>query len=154
MNGPWHYLDVCRGRYLCELHGGFCDSSDNYQSECPLCRKLCNSSEDFKISCATWTRNPVDRGLQIMRNLQNRSARNAAIVGGISSTLTVVAVLSGDAGNLISSVADNLFFLFLVSCAIVALLISAGLFLFSMSHMAVIDEKSLWRSLLKAGNSM
>jgi len=89
-----------------------------------------------------------------MRNLQNRSARNAAIVGGISSTLTVVAVLSGDAGNLISSVADNLFFLFLVSCAIVALLISAGLFLFSMSHMPVIDEKSLWRSLLKAGNSM
>lgn len=70
-----HYLLVNRGKYLCSDHGAFCDSSDGYLKECPLC---CSDSKTLK-----WKPNNVDRVLQLINGLQGRSKRNLAIVSGL-----------------------------------------------------------------------
>ncbi len=79
----WHYLDVNRGRYLCLKHGGFCDSSDNYTTKCPICNK-----GDKK----NWQINPVDVSLQIVRNLQNRSMKRFYIIYGVTGFLGLFSI--------------------------------------------------------------
>ncbi len=79
----WHYLKVNRGRYLCLKHGGFCDSSDNYTTKCPICNK-----GDKK----NWQINPVDVSLQIVRNLQNRSAKRFYIIYGVTGFLGLFSI--------------------------------------------------------------
>ncbi len=83
----WHYLEVNRGRYLCSEHGGFCDSSDNYAGTCPICLKKGEKSDLEK-----WSANKVDRGLQVVRNLQNRSKALLGFASGLFGVFGVSVV--------------------------------------------------------------
>ena len=83
----WHYLQVNRGRYLCLMHGGFCDSSDGYTKECPICNK-----GDKK----NWQLNPVDVSLQIVRNLQGRSMKRISIISGATGLFGVFSFFERD----------------------------------------------------------
>lgn len=132
-NTLWGYLDVCRGRYLCTEHGSFCDSSDDYQSSCPRCPDT-GSGADVKGS-AEVRNNPLDRGLQIMRNLQSRSARYASIIGGVFASMAALAVIFHEAKDLSALAMSNSWFV--IVCAVVFLfsLISLCFFLASMAHM-------------------
>ncbi len=78
----WHYLEVNRGRYLCSKHGSFCDSSDNYTRECPICGEC----KDFLGL------NHLDRVLQIIRNIQSRSMKRFYILYGVTGFLGVFSV--------------------------------------------------------------
>ncbi|NOR64176.1 MAG: hypothetical protein GQ535_17025 [Rhodobacteraceae bacterium] len=122
----WHYLDVCRGRILCLEHGAFCDSSDDYQAKCPLCSEP--SPED-------WINNPVDRGLQIMRNLQNRSSRNASIVAGLFAAISALLIFGPGETTFLEVAFGNSIFAFVGIVAMIMGMIAIGFFLFSMSHM-------------------
>ncbi len=125
----WHYLEINRGRYICKEHGSFCDSSDQYVHSCPLCAS--GKSKEFSF-------NPIDRGLQIMRNLQNRSARNASIVAGLFAAMSAMLVFgSSDGGVFINSVFSKF-----IAGSMVFGLIALGLFLFSMSHMPTIQKRN------------
>lgn len=136
---PWPYLEICRGRFLCEEHGGFCDSSDNYSRKCPLC---CKSEECDLKEKVEWVANPVDRGLQIMRNLQNRSARNASIVAGLFGLLSAIFLLNGGDTKLLGQAFQESAILKVLLGAAIPALLSLGLFLFSMSHMPTIDKNA------------
>ena len=125
----WHYLEINRGRYICEEHGSFCDSSDQYALCCPLCPS--DKSEKFSF-------NPIDRGLQIMRNLQDRSARNASIVAGLFAAMSAMLVFgSSDEGAFINSSFSKF-----IAGSMVFGLIALALFLFSMSHMPTIQKRN------------
>ena len=126
----WHYLNVNRGRYLCLKHGGFCDSSDNYTTKCPICNK-----GDKK----NWQINPVDVSLQIVRNLQNRSAKRFYLIYGTTGFLGLLLFFkeytrSADLPNL-----DCISVVFLV--LFISLFFLAFIFyLLSMGHVKVTDS--------------
>jgi len=89
-----HYSDICRGRYLCAEHGGFCDGADDYVNHCPLCGP---EGADKKI----WTVNRADRLLHLVNGLQKRSARNASLIsliGGGFGALSLLLRFTEDAG--------------------------------------------------------
>ncbi len=86
----WHYLEVNRGRYLCVRHGGFCDSSDGYTKECPLCNEAQKKSKNWQV-------NPIDRVLQVMKNLQSRSTRIISITSGATGLFGLVSIFKKDA---------------------------------------------------------
>ncbi len=88
----WHYLEVNRGRYLCSRHGGFCDSSDGYSKVCPLCGDDCKGSVDKN----NWQVNPIDRVLQVMKNLQSRSIRIIQILSGVTGFLGLLSIFKED----------------------------------------------------------
>ncbi len=123
----WHYLEVCRGRLLCPEHGGYCDSSDAHADKCPLCL------EEGSLSSVI---NPIDRGLQIMKNLQNRSARNAAIVSGVIGALSVLFVFGGTELTSIGLAIAILPIRIAVVCGFLCI----GLFLSSMAHMPITES--------------
>jgi len=142
----FNYLEINRGRYLCPAHGGFCDSSDNYLNKCPLCQ-FKNEAEPCQI-------NKVDRLLQVINGLQNRSKRNvallASLIGGIGA-LRLAAEIGGGFSDFAASAYAKLF----AYLAVVVLLISLALYGASMAHIrttntAAIMNKSLseWESYL------
>jgi hypothetical protein len=131
----WEYLDVCRGRYLCPAHGSFCDSSDAYQNYCPRCQKDC------ELMRARFENNPVDRGLQIMRNLQNRSARYASILAGLFASIAAIAILLAERDLSSGTVLNNYYFQGVCLISVATGLSSLGLFLWSMGHMPTIGSK-------------
>ncbi len=142
-DNEWHYLKICRGRFICSEHGAFCDSSDNYVYRCILCDKL------EAGTAIDWTNNSVDRGLQIMRNLQNRSARNAAIVAGLFGILSVFLILNQDNTELVQEFASRPILAISIVLGIVLGLVSLGFFLSSMAHMPTIHREG-WLGLGKA----
>ncbi len=138
-NKLWGYLDVCRGRYLCSEHGSFCDSSDNYQVTCPRC---CINANPYKKTAAKVRNNPLDRGLQIMRNLQGRSGRYASIIAGLFASIAALAVISQNADGTSSLQSLNQNFLYVCVAAFAIGLVSLALFIASMAHMPTLDAKT------------
>ncbi|MFC7702961.1 hypothetical protein ACFQXB_01985 [Plastorhodobacter daqingensis] len=126
-----HYLLVNRGRYLCFMHGGFCDSSDNYSAKCPLCDGV--GSESIK------TPNFVDRALQILKNTQSRSARSAATVTALFGILSGVSLLS-ERGLIVAFRLDSPTFYIPALLALCLLLAAIAAFMASMRHMPVTKE--------------
>ncbi len=72
----WHYLEINRGRYLCLEHGSFCSDFDNYAKKCPY--NNCKNAMEI---------NNVDRTLQIIRGLQERSLNRFSILYGVIGAL-------------------------------------------------------------------
>ncbi len=127
---PWHYLKVNRGRYLCLEHGGFCDSSDGYSKVCPLCGDDCKGSVDKN----NWQVNPIDRVLQVMKNLQSRSIRIIQILSGVTGLFGLFSFFQREdiAGEL--KKLDWCSFIIL-AIFIILFLISFIFYLLSMPHM-------------------
>ncbi|MBL4807875.1 MAG: hypothetical protein JKY31_11425 [Rhodobacteraceae bacterium] len=102
----FHYSDVCRGRYLCEDHGGFCDGADNYIKSCPIC-------EHSEGTEAKWYTNRVDRLLHLVNGLQKRSQRNASLttltLGGFGALTLVTKISASEFGLARSGTASLLF---------------------------------------------
>ena len=130
----WNYLEVNRGRYLCFEHGSFCDSSDGYLKACPLC------PED---RTAIWAENPVDRALQVINNLQNRSKRNAALAsvisGGLAGLGLIAKLFPENEGQELFSQG---FFVFAVG----SLLVAIACYAFSMRHVPIVDQQGRYRN--------
>ncbi len=130
----WHYLEVNRGRYLCSKHGGFCDSSDGYAKECPLCKE----SENYKKN---WRVNPIDRVLQVMKNLQSRSIRIIQILSGVTGLFGLFSFFQSEdiAGELKKL---DWFSLIILAIFIILFLISFIFYLLSMPHMKTTNLKN------------
>ncbi len=130
----WHYLDVNRGRYLCLEHGSFCDSSDDYAKECPLCDG--NHKTYWKI-------NHLDRVLQIIRNIQKRSMNRFSILSGIVAALGLFSLFSNNTATAITTAinASSGFLLFFASICFFASFIC---YLASMAHVRVTDGNSFF----------
>ncbi len=132
-NKKWHYLDVNRGRYLCSEHGGFCDSSDGYAMNCPLCKELERDKENWRV-------NHIDRVLQVMKNLQTRSIRIIQILSGATGLLGLFSILKKDALSAyfltLGSFSTKLLILFIIS-----FLFSFVLYFLSIAHMKTTEVK-------------
>jgi hypothetical protein len=126
------YLELNRGRYLCPDHGGFCDSVDNYQVKCPLCGTM----DPLKH----WQINKVDRLLQVVNGLQNRSKRNvallASLIGGIG-LLRLASALGNSDGSLLTSDWAKALTFFAVAC----LLLSLSMYGASMPHIRTMQKQ-------------
>ena len=128
----WHYLDVNRGRYLCLEHGSFCDSSDDYAKECPLCDG--NHKTYWKI-------NHLDRVLQIIRNIQKRSMNRFSILSGIVAALGLFSLFSNNTATAISK-AIELSSGILLLLAGICFFLAFIFYLASMAHVKVTDGNS------------
>ncbi len=130
MKDEWHYLEISRGRYLCEMHGGFCDSCDGHHPECQLCEPK---------KRASWSVNNVDRGLQIVRGLQGRSQRSLTVVTSALGALGVISILGEEH---IRSFFANLPGCLQVTMGLSVLLVVASVicYLLSMAHMPVTNS--------------
>lgn len=97
----YNYLEVNNGRYLCNLHGSFFGDLDQHSKGCPIC---CAS----KDTVGKWEFNPVDRGLNVVRNLQRRSRDILKMETGVlgflgASAFAKKAFLEADLKLLLSS---------------------------------------------------
>lgn len=132
------YVEVNRGRYLCTKHGAYCDSSDNYLTRCPLCKDEKESS---------YYPNKIDRLLQIVNGLQNRSKRNltllASLIGGMS-ILRLVASLEATG----SSININPLTITIAYLSVAILLLSLALYSASMAHIKTVRDGQLQRMTL------
>lgn len=129
----YHYLEVCRGRYLCVTHGGFCDSSDGYAAKCPLC-EVAESAE--------WRVNPIDRALQILGNLQSRSARNLKLVtGGLAALIALKTLVEAIDGEW-SAPGQTLGFV------IILILVAIASYMVSLAHMKTVQNGRFGRKCL------
>ncbi len=99
-NKKWHYLKVNRGRYLCLEHGSFCDNCDGYVKKCPLCE---SSKEDKK----NWQINPVNRALEIIRGLQQRSISRFSILSGIVAALGLLALFNDNTATVLNKAINS-----------------------------------------------
>ncbi len=122
----YHFLSVNRGRYLCREHGSFCDSSDGYTTNCPLC-----SGE----SKCTWEVNRVDRSLQILGNVQARSQRGLAVASGLLGAASLIGLAEKITGLGMLKNSDLYAPGLLVGLS--TLLVAIWLYLLSMKHMDV-----------------
>ena len=134
----WHYLEICRGRYLCQVHGAFCDSSDDYLDRCILC------DGDAEKAKNNWRHNHIDRGLQIMRGLQNRSARNAGVVAGLFGVLTAFLLLNKDNIEVVREFVERPLLAGSIVFGMMFGLVSIGFFLSSMAHMPTTTGMGFW----------
>lgn len=130
----FHYSDICRGRYLCLDHGGFCDGADNYNPACPVC--VGEGREKV-----TWKENRVDRVLHLVNGLQKRSQRNASLVtfliGGVGA-LSLLGKMNGGAGSeIVSSLKFAPLFLQL---GLAALVMSVAFYSLSMAHIKIAQQ--------------
>ena len=126
------YVSINRGRYRCEAHGSFCDSSDGYATTCPLCDR--NSDAQY-----TWDENPIDRLLQIVRNLQERVRRNLSIILGLTGLLGAVSAINrliGDSEALSTTKLQS--GCFLTSFAL--LLLAIFFYLLSLRHVSPMEK--------------
>jgi hypothetical protein len=132
----WHYLHVNRGRYLCSEHGSFCDSSDGYAVSCPCC-SCKNSCDQLEIA---WTPNNIDRALQLINGLQNRSKRNLAALAGFLGAIGGLGALNAITGfiNFESDFYYSPKFLIFLFLAITSLSTSLLLFSISLKQISVI----------------
>ncbi|MEQ9567922.1 MAG: hypothetical protein RLN85_19290, partial [Pseudomonadales bacterium] len=121
--------EVNRGRFLCSVHGGFCDSVDGYSNVCPICKH--NENVSLQV-------NPVDRSLHIINGLQNRSKRNAALVTAVSGGLASIGVLTKlvPGSTEIVSVSQPWFL-----ASILILVVAVVLYGLSMKHVSITDRK-------------
>ncbi len=122
----WHYLDVNRGRYLCSKHGSFCDSSDNYTTNCPICGEC----KDFLEL------NHLDRVLQIIRNIQGRSMNRFYILYGIVGALGLFSFFNNSTATAINT-AIKLPSGFLLLLASICFFLAFICYLASMAHVRV-----------------
>ncbi len=132
----WHYLEVNRGRYLCSRHGGFCDSSDGYSKVCPLCGDDCKGSVDKN----NWQVNPIDRVLQVMKNLQSRSIRIIQILSGITGFLGLLSIFKEDALSAYLSDIDTSSTNVLIAF-IILFILSLVFYFLSIAHMKTTEVK-------------
>lgn len=132
---------VNRGRYFCVEHGSFCDSSDNFAHSCPLC-----TNEDV----CEWQPNKVDRALQIVKNIQNRSQRAVTMVTGLIGLLGAVSIFGPDAIGQDLLKLDSMTVAMLLFALILSLL-STAFYLLSMSHMGVVSSQGGLRSVAVFG---
>lgn len=72
----FHYVDLSSGRYLCCIHGGFCDERDGFLAQCPICDKI----TDQDIPCV----NRVQRTIKVINGLQDRSKRSVGLISAIA----------------------------------------------------------------------
>ncbi|WP_370312993.1 hypothetical protein [Sagittula sp.] len=84
----WHYWELNRGRYVCAVHGGYCDSCDGYAAICPAC------SVHEPDGAVVVEVNSVDRVLHIINGLQKRSKRNASMAATIFGGTGALALFS------------------------------------------------------------
>ncbi len=138
MSEKLHFLEVNRGRYLCSMHGGFCDSSDSYQSKCPACStdKSIGGS-DGPLSVASI--NYVDRVLQIIGNLQQRSLRSVQLITALFGGIAIIE-LTGNRAQLVGTGALEVSgFIVFAACLLIALLFYSV----SIRHIPVTNDGSL-----------
>jgi hypothetical protein len=134
----YSFLDVCRGRYLCEKHGGFCDGADNYCPKCPVCDRHIDRSDE-----AVWTVNRVDRVLHQVNGLQKRSLRNASLVSTILAGIGAITVLAklvglGESANVgFAIVAVEPIFL---QSGLAILVLTIGFYAVSMMQLRVVKD--------------
>ena len=131
-NKKWHYLKVNRGRYLCTKHGSFCDSSDNYTTNCPICG-----------DCKSFLKlNHLDRVLQIIRNIQGRSMNRFSILSGIVGALGLFSLFNDSTATAINT-AIKLPSGILLLLASICFFLAFICYLASMAHVRVTDGNSI-----------
>ncbi|WP_273502617.1 hypothetical protein [Paracoccus sphaerophysae] len=81
------YFQLNRGRYLCSVHGGFCDETDGWAKSCPLCKEN---------DAAVYTVNEVARALTTLNGLQDRSAKAGTVIQALTLALLAAGVFISD----------------------------------------------------------
>lgn len=129
----YHFLTINRGRYLCSLHGSFCDSSDGYLQACPLCGTGARGD---------WSENRLDRALQVVGNLQKRSSRNLAVVSGLLGAFGALSLFGSDHVAWSTQLKEGSFSRLGV-IGLCSLVVSLVMYVFSMSHMQLTTAPKL-----------
>ena len=131
----YNYLCVNRGRYLCPEHGSFCDSSDGYSKECLLCM-------GDPIDKTKWQPNRIDRLLQVVNGLQNRSKRNLALSASLIGGIGALRIFSGLIPGGLKFTA-SIWVTTPIVIGLMLLVLSLGAYAVSMPHIKTTDNSSM-----------
>lgn len=136
----WHYLEVSSGRLFCSQHGGFCDVSDDYSTACPICTSL----DGVTVDGNEISSNLTQRSLRVINGLQDRSKRNAALVGSAFGGLSLLNLISAATERgLLADVERNFWLNFLTVFPLILLVLSFISFAMSMSQVPVTQGKKI-----------